>query len=153
MMRSAFIASWFILLFFLIDSRLQIDRLEDELSQKEESVQVVQGTLNNVTPDKKTVRIQRADQPRSRLFAYLYEINRNGKKIRYRAGELLIDDLTLGKDERFLDLLDMLYESGKLQLIEVPKNPVIREDITIAGFGEEFLRASPDSVWRIRFRE
>jgi hypothetical protein len=147
MIRYFFAASWLVMLYFLVDSRDQIGRLEEELAQVQESA------AKPDVPAKKTVRIIKPNQPRSKLFGFLYEINKNGKKIHYRPGVLTVDDHSLGKDDRFLDLLDLLYEQEKLQMIEIPKSVEIQDDLKIAGFGEDFVQVASDSVWKIRFRE
>lgn len=147
MIRYIFIVSWLVMFYFLVDSRDQINRLEEELSQVEEAAAKPEPVK------KKNIKIIQSNQPKSRLYSLLYEINKDGKKIRYRPGVMTIDDHTLGKDDRFLDLLDLLYEQEKIQMIEIPKSAEIREDLKIAGFDQDFVQVAPDSVWKIRIRE
>lgn len=147
MIRFAWIFSWFVLIYFLVDARLQIHQLEEEIQGLSRSPE------ESIPIRKKKFKPVVSSQFRTALFSQLHEINRLEKKIRYRPGELWVDEMALSKDDRFLDLLDFIYENEKLILIEIPRNNEIRKDLKLAGFGEDFVQNSKDSRWKIRFKD
>jgi hypothetical protein len=143
-----FALSWFALAYLWIDARDQISILEDELVLAK-----VQRQQSPHRSDARPRQLKTVSDPRSRMFALLYEINRQGKKVHYRPGQLLIDDHGLVTNDRFLDLLDLLYEQGVLDQIEIPKKKNLREELNLAGFGRDFVTDSAESKFRVRIKD
>lgn len=134
------------LVVMLIIDRSEIETLKSELA-------MAKAESNSVPTEKKKVRFIKRDQSRTRMFAFLNELNSEQKKIRYLPGELIIEDPRLSQNDRFLDFLDLLYEQQQIVMIEIPENKTIREDLKLAGFSSEFVAKSKDGIWRIKIKE
>lgn len=134
------------LVVMLIIDRSEIETLKSELA-------MAKAESNSVPTEKKKVRFIKRDQSRTRMFAFLNELNSEQKKIRYLPGELIIEDPRLSQNDRFLDFLDLLYEQQQIVMIEIPENKTIREDLKLAGFSSEYVTKSKDGIWRIKIKE
>ena len=128
----------------LIYDQLVIERLNEEISLSR---------IQKSTYQRKAIRFVKREKGRNRIFSYLYEINKDKKKIRYFPGELLVDDLSLAQNDQFLDLLDYLFEDDQLIMIELPEKNEIKSELKLAGFSNDFLTKSKDGVWRIKIKQ
>lgn len=136
----------FVLLLLLVYDRITIDKLSSQLTQQ-------LAKTNTVERKRKQIHFVHRDAAREKVFSFLYEINKEQKRIKYLPGELIVEDLSLSQNDQFLDLLDLLFEQEQLIMIETPDNKTIKEDLRLAGFSSDYITLSKDGLWRVRFKE
>jgi hypothetical protein len=132
------------LLGLVIYEYMVIERLGEELAMSK---------VQNTSYQRKAIRFVKREKGRNRIFSYLYEINKDKKKIKYLPGELIVEDLSLAQNDQFLDLLDYLFEDDQLIMIELPENQEVKKDLKMAGFSNDFLTTSKDGVWKIKIKQ
>lgn len=130
----------------VIYDQFTIEQLNQELS-------AARALVSNNHFTSKPKRFVKRGTEHNKFFSFLHDINQGNKKIRYTQGELIVEDFALAQNDVFLDLLDYLFESNQLIMIEIPKkNKNIREDLKVAGFFSDFMTDSKDDLWRIKIK-
>lgn len=142
----------FLMCLVIVYDRITIERLSEELAAAQDKIAIIT-KVEPMEIKRSPIQFIKRDKSRSMVFTFLYEINREKKRIKYLPGELLIEDITLSQDDQFLDLLDFLFEQDLLVTIQLPSSPSIKEDMKLAGFSSEFFTKSADGQWRIKIRE
>lgn len=151
-MKWLFLVVIFILFAIVIDDRFTLEKINAELRLAQQQISQL-NQANTFSSKRKAIKFVKRDQSRARVFGFLYEINKDKKRIKYLPGEFIVEDLELSQNDQFLDLLDLLYEQEQLIMIEIPENKTIKEDLRVAGFSSEYISKSKDGLFRIRFKE
>jgi hypothetical protein len=151
-MKQVVIVLGALLFLLVIYDRITIDKLNLDLSTARDQINQL-SKVNTFERKRKQIHFVKSDAARSKMFSFLYEINKDKKRIKYIPGELLVEDIELGKNDQFLDLLDLLFEQEQLIMIEIPDNKSIKEDLRLAGFSNDYISISKDGEWRIKIKE
>jgi len=151
-MKPLYLLMGIFFLSFILYDRFTIDKLNQELTEAQDQIEQMVKT-NTFERKRKQLHFIHRDAAREKVFSLLYELNKETKRVKYVPGELLIEDLSLGENDQFLDLLDLLFEQEQLVMIEIPDNKKIKSDLKLAGFSSDFISLSKDGQWRIRIKE
>jgi|GEM_PF-3319955 len=85
---------------------------------------------------------------KQKVFQALYTINGSAssenaalpKRIRYLPGQLIVQDLSVAKEDRFFDLLGTLLDEDAVTKIEIPaRNRPLRKDLLEFGVSSDLL--------------
>lgn len=142
-MKQASVLFGTLLVLLLIYDRITIDKLTLDLET----------ARSQIGRKRKQIHFVKSDAARSKMFSFLYEINKDKKRVKYVPGELLVEDLELSKSDQFLDLLDLLFEQQQLVMIEIPESKTIKDDLRLAGFLDDYISISRDGQFRIKIKE
>jgi len=90
---------------------------------------------------------------KQKVFQALYTINGSAssenaaipKRIRYLPGQLIVQDLSVAKEDRFFDLLGVLLDEDAITKIEIPaRNRPLQKDLLEFGVSSNLLVHSKD---------